>query len=95
MRVTAAEAATLAERASAARLTVPSYMRERSLGRPLAVRTELRLGAAERRELNRIGVNLNQIARLMNAGASAPGGTLEAVERVAELIGALSAGEVV
>ena len=39
---------------------------------------ERRLGAAELRELNRIGVNLNQMARAMNAGAVAgpgdPGG---------------------
>ena len=30
---------------------------------PFAVHLELRLGAAELRELNRIGVNLNQVAR--------------------------------
>ena len=36
---------------------------------------EQRLGAAELRELNRIGVNLNQMAR------AAPAGTREAVER--------------
>ena len=39
-------------------------------------------GAAELRELNRIGVNLNQMARAMNSGAGAPAGTREAVERV-------------
>ena len=31
-----------------------------------------RLGAAELRELNRIGVNLNQMARAMNSGAVGP-----------------------
>ena len=53
------------------------------------------LGAAELRELNRIGVNLNQMARAMNSGAvSAPAETREAVERVGELVAqALLAGE--
>ena len=42
--------------------------------------------AAELRELNRIGVNLNQMARPMNSGASAPAGTQKATERVGELV---------
>ena len=56
--------------------------------------TELRLGAAALRELNRIGVNLNQMARAMNSGAvSLPAETQEAVERVGELVAKLLAGE--
>ena len=47
----------------------------------------------ELRELNRIGVNLNQMARAMNSGAAAPAGTREAVERVSELVARLLAGE--
>ena len=55
---------------------------------------ELRLGAAELRELNRIGVNLNQIARVLNSGAvSSPAGTREEVERVEELVVGLLSGE--
>ncbi len=49
--------------------------------------------ARERVELYRIGVNLNQIARALNSGASAPAGTLEAVERVGELAADLLSGE--
>ena len=41
------------------------------------------------REFNRIGVNLNQMARAMNSGAAAPAGTREAVERVGELVARL------
>ena len=42
---------------------------------------ELRLGAAELRELNRIGVNLNQMARALNSRAvSSPAETQEVVE---------------
>ena len=44
-----------------------------------------RLGVAELRELNRIGVNLNQMAPALNSGAvSAPSGTREAVKQVGE-----------
>ena len=50
--------------------------------------------AAELRELNRIGVNLNQMARAMNSGAvSPPAETQAAVERVGELVAKLLAGE--
>ena len=46
------------------------------------------------RELNRIGVNLNQMARALNSGAvSAPAETQAAVERVGELVAKLLAGE--
>ena len=94
VRVTAAEAAELAERAQATRLTMAAYMRCRALGQPVRPRVERRLGAAEFRELARIGVNLNQVARALNAGAATPAGTREAVERVGELVAVLLAGEV-
>ena len=55
---------------------------------------ERRLGAAELRELNRIGVNLNQMARALNSGAvSSPAETQEEVERVGEMVAKLLAGE--
>ena len=44
-------------------------------------------------ELNRIGVNLNQMARAMNSGAAAPAETRAVVERVGELVARLLAGE--
>ena len=37
-------------------------LRRRALGQRVRIAAELRLGAAELRELNRIGVNLNQMA---------------------------------
>ena len=61
-RVTEAEAAELRERAQAARLSMGAYLRRRALGQRVRMAAELRLGAAELRELNRIGVNLNQMA---------------------------------
>ena len=65
VRVTAAEAAELRERAQAARLSMGAYLRRRALGQRVRIAAELRLGAAELRELNRIGVNLNQMARAL------------------------------
>ena len=93
VRVNPAEAAEIAERAGAARMTTGGYMRRRALRQPVREAVVLRLGAAERVELHRIGVNLNQIARALNSGASAPDGTLEAVERAGELAAGLLSGE--
>ena len=93
VRVTEAEAEELQERAQGARLSVGAYLRRRGLGQRVRFTAERRLGAAELRELNRIGVNLNQMARAMNAGAVAGPGTRAAVERVGELVARLLAGE--
>ena len=94
VRVTEAEAAELQERAQAARLSLGAYLRRRALGQRGRIAAELRLGAAELRELNRIGVNLNQMARALNSGAvPSPAETQEEVERVGELVAKLLAGE--
>ena len=94
VRVTEAEAEELQERAQAARLSMGAYLRRRGLGQRVRMAAERRLGAAELRELNRIGVNLNQMARAMNSGAfTSPAGTRAAVERVGELVARLLAGE--
>ena len=94
VRVTAAEEAELRERAQAARLSIGAYLRRRALGQRVRSAAELRLGAAELRELNRIGVNLNQMARALNSRAvSSPAETQAAVERVGELVAKLLAGE--
>ena len=94
VRVTAAEAAAIGERAASSRMTAAAYMRRRSLGRPVRVTAVHRLAAEERVELQRIGANLNQVARALHAGAAqAPPGTLEAVERVADLVADLLTGE--
>ena len=94
VRVTEAQAAELAELAQVARLSVAALMRRRALGQPVRIAAERRLAATEFRELTRIGVNLNQVARALHSGAAAPAGTREAVERVGELVAALLAEEV-
>ena len=94
VRVTEAEAEELRKRAQGARLSMGAYLRRRALGQRVRSAVERRLGAAEMRELNRIGVNLNQMARALNSGAvSSPAETQEAVERVGELVAKLLAGE--
>lgn len=86
IRLTESEAVALAEQASAARLTVAAYLRRRGLRRRLRTVQERRLGAYERRELNRIGVNLNQLVRLMHSGRVVSPQLRETVERVAQLV---------
>ena len=94
VRVTEAEAAELRERAQAARLSVGAYLRRRALGQRVRSAVERRLGAAELRELNRIGVNLNQMARALNSGAvSSSAETRATVEQVGEMVAKLLAGE--
>ncbi len=91
VRLTSAEAVDLADRASSAGLTTAAYVRRAVLGRRIRSATVLRIGAEDRRELHRIGVNLNQLARAMNAGVPAPPGTREAVDRIGELVAELLA----
>ena len=94
VRVTEAEETELRERAQAARLSMGAYLRRRALGQRVWSAVERRLGAAEMRELNRIGVNLNQMARALNSGAvSSSAETQEVVERAGELVAKLLAGE--
>ena len=57
-------------------------MRDEEERRALGERVRM---AAELRELNRIGVNMNQMARALNSGAvSSPAETQAAVERVGD-----------
>ncbi|MDE0382830.1 MAG: plasmid mobilization relaxosome protein MobC [Defluviicoccus sp.] len=87
VRVTPAEAAAIAERAAEARTTSADYMRRRTLGKPTRVTAVHRLAAEERVELQRIGANLNQVARALNSGVvEVPAGTLEDLERLADLV---------
>ena len=95
VRVTEAQAAELAELAQAARLSVAALHASACTGAAGAHRGRAppRRGR-DLRELNRIGVNLNQMARVLNSGAArAPAETRAAVERVGELVAALLAGE--
>ena len=74
VRVTEAEAEVLRERAQAARVSMGAYLRRRALGQRERIAAQRRLGASELRELNRIGVNLNQMARANELRGGGPGG---------------------
>lgn len=66
-RWTVAEDTHLRQSAAAAQLTVAEYVRRRALGLPVVARVS-KADARLVHELNAIGVNLNQIAKLHNAG---------------------------
>lgn len=73
VRLTVAERAALEARAASAGLPLPDYMRSALVEaapprRRKASSGSARLGAVELRELNAIGVNLNQLAKRANAG---------------------------
>lgn len=71
--LTEAERAQLEQRASAYGLTLSDYIRRQTLGRALPEAVAAQRGRAVlATALLRLGVNLNQIARHMNAGRPAP-----------------------
>lgn len=73
VRLTVRERAQLEQRAAAYGLTLSEYMRRTGNGRPLpAGVAEQHSRAVLATALLRLGVNLNQIARHMNAGRFAP-----------------------
>lgn len=73
VRLTEEERAELEQRAQLTGLTLSEFTRRRALGIPLpAGAAEQRTRAALATALLRLGVNLNQIARHMNAGRAAP-----------------------
>ncbi len=74
------------ERAAAAGLSIPAYIRQRAVRDHLPIARPLRLGVAEYREVRQIGVNLNQIARALNQGADAPARTSRLLERLAGIL---------
>ena len=81
-RFTEAEAEALAASADAARLTVPEYLRRRGLRRRTPVIAAPELPPEIRFELNKIGVNLNQLVRLAHQGRYRPRGGRAVVERM-------------
>ena len=81
-----AELIELRRRASAARLPVPDYLRQRALSERLRVASPRRLAAAEFREVSRLAVNVNQIARCLHQGRLLPKRTRVAFERLRALL---------
>lgn len=67
LRVTASERAFIEAQAAVAGLSPSDFVRRRALGRKVEAAAHTQADAALLLELNRIGVNLNQIARAMNS----------------------------
>lgn len=93
IRLTVAEREQVRELALQANLTLSEFLRMRLLNKPVIVRQGGggSGGGGDPRlihELNAIGVNLNQIARNLNAGRR---GTHASVDQLDELMGRLSA----
>lgn len=69
LRLTFAERATITSRAASCGVAVSEYARRAALGSQLQPRiVSARANAAQVVALNRVGVNLNQIAHKLNAG---------------------------
>ena len=84
------ELAELKRRAELARLSVAEYIRQRTTRDRLARRPAVRvLGTAEFREVNRLGVNVNQIARALNAGRPIPADAAKTFYRLRSLLSQL------
>lgn len=81
--LTEQERAELEQRASTFGVTLSEYMRRQTLGRPMpASVADRRNRATLATALLRLGVNLNQISRHMNAGRFAPPYLPELIEDI-------------
>ena len=88
IRCTAAERAFIELQAERAGVTPAEFCRRAALGqRILAARTKASPDARLAAELNRIGVNLNQIAHAANVGRTLSGKLDEALSRLAAVLG--------
>ena len=79
VRLTPKELALIEGKATAAKTTVTELVRTLALGRKVAVQYSRAPDFTTRDELRRIGVNLNQIARVLNAGGAANSSDLTAL----------------
>ena len=84
-----AELRELTRRTDLAGLPAPEYLRQRAIRSTLHIEAPRRLAASDFRELQRIGSNLNQIARKLNQGGRAPASLNARLRRLQELINKL------
>ena len=92
-RLTTAERVLIEQNAAAYGITPSEYMRRRIMGHRMPTAApEQRTRAQAVAELNRLGVNLNQIARHMNAGRSVPAHLAALLTRIAETLDRLLDG---
>lgn len=90
VRLTPAELARLQTAALASGIPFSDFVRERVLTGRVVVREAAELSPPVWLELRRIGVNLNQIARAMNAASLDPKGTAVVEAKAAEVVALLT-----
>ena len=74
-------------------LSVPDYLRQRAIEGRLRVSDPRRLGAAEFREVQRLAVNVNQMARVLLQGRQSGWGAERALLRLHHLLHRLLPGK--
>lgn len=79
IRLSPVELATIEGKASAAKTSLTEFVRAAALGKRMTVRQAQSTDFETRQELRRIGVNLNQIAKALNAGRGHDTGELSAL----------------
>ncbi len=89
-RVTTAEKVFVQEQAAKAGLDESDYVRRRILGLPVSPAPS-RIEASLLSELNRIGVNVNQLARAANSGQPLPGNWNDLAGELAQILAKVSA----
>ena len=87
------ELAELKRRAGVAGLSVPDYLRQRAIEGRLRVSDPRRLGAAEFREVQRLAVNVNQMARVLHQGRQPGWGAERVLLRLHRLLSRLLPGK--
>lgn len=80
------EWAVLDERSAQAQLSIPEYLRQRGLLDRLQIESPRRLDAKTFQELHRLGVNLNQVVRLLHRRRGAETGLKEILDQVQRLL---------
>ena len=71
LRLSPVELARLQDKADQSRQSVTAFVRAAAMGKPVTVRQAQETDFELRQELRRIGVNLNQIAKALNARQTA------------------------
>lgn len=79
IRLSPAELAAISDKANSAKTTVTEFVRAAALNKRTPVQKSTAVDFETRNELRRIGVNLNQIARVLNAGGTANADELNAL----------------
>jgi len=90
LRFTVAEKLHVEEQAAKAGLDPTEFLRRRALSLPIAP-APAKADAALIAELNRIGVNVNQLARAMHSGRTLPGGWPEIAPQLQTVLAKVAA----